>query len=153
MALTDRAGGFVDSRYRITDGFFGHAVVYLVGIVGYWADRAAGWISRTAPRRPYSQELLSAMSWVGENPYRVALAPEVDRLAIEGRLPYMRRRWMISALLSTVFYLFIFGLVPFFAIHHFVQLLSCAGDACAMASEVRSHALAVLAERNHAYLR
>ncbi len=114
MARTDRTvfGGLIDDNHRIKfkDIVFAYFIVYFWGSVGYWWDRAACWIERTAPRAPLPDGLRSPVAAEqGSSPYRVIPPTPTQLQAQQGTLPHMRRRWLICGALSTALWGFMFG--------------------------------------------
>ena len=125
MARTDRTvfGGLIDDEHRIKfkDIVFAYFVVYFWGTVGYWWDRAACWIERTAPRAPLPDWLSSSTSAEKTaSPYRVIPPTPTQLQAQEGTLPHMRRRWLVCGVLSTALWGFMFGslVVRFWLLEH-----------------------------------
>ncbi len=114
MALTDRTAlqSCIDEQYRVRPGFWGSYAAWFGGSIGYWTERAGSWIRRTAPRHPYAPEVQAAMQWEGENPYPILPPSEIDLLALEGKLPHMRRRWFICGVFSTLIFGFLFSSLP-----------------------------------------
>jgi hypothetical protein len=113
MARTDRAifGDFIDEQHRVKRSLFAIGVVWFWGSLGYWWERAAAWIERTAPRRPLPPELQATLVDDQPNPYRIVEPNEVERQAQAGTLPYMRRRWLICGVISTAIWGWLFGLI------------------------------------------
>ncbi|MBA2722969.1 MAG: hypothetical protein H0U56_08745 [Methylibium sp.] len=55
---------------------------------------------RTAPRTALPPELAQSLAW--NNPYRF-IEPSVDeKLALQGKLPRVRRRWLVAGLFGTL---------------------------------------------------
>lgn len=114
MARVDRTvfGSLIDDDHRIKfhDMVYAYFVVYFWGSVGYWWDRAACWIERTAPRAPLPDGLRSpAAAEQGSSPYRLIPPTPTQLQAQQGTLPHMRRRWLICGALSTALWGFMFG--------------------------------------------
>lgn len=106
LARMDRLlmSDFVDEHHRLASGIFPKLYTYFFGAVGYWMERCWLWVQRTAPRPEYPSELQEALQWQGHNPYRTSPLTEEEKLAWEGRLPHLKRRWLIVAILSTLIY-------------------------------------------------
>jgi hypothetical protein len=92
----------VDEEHRLVSGFMNVLYFGYSGMVEYWFFRAMAWIERTAPRPAFPLELLEAMQWQGENPYKVTPPSLVEQLALNGRLPHLNRRWAVAKWLSTL---------------------------------------------------
>lgn len=106
LARMDRLmlGDFVDAHHRLIPGIFPKLYTSFYGAVGYWSERCWLWVQRTAPRPEYPPELREALQCEGENPYRTRPPTEQETLAWEGRLPHLKRRWLVVAVLSTLIY-------------------------------------------------
>ena len=94
----------VDERHRLKPGFFNKLYTWFWAGVGYWTERCDLWVQRTAPRPAYPPELVEAMQWQGDNPYRTRPPTEEELAAWEGRLPHLNRRWWAAAAFSTLIY-------------------------------------------------
>ena len=97
-------GGLVDSQHRLTPGIFSKLYFPLLAMTHYWPARLLPWLERKRPQPPLPPELAEAMQWDGNNPYRITLPTDIEQKAIDGRLPYMNRRWFVGMLLSTLFW-------------------------------------------------
>ena len=94
----------VDEHHRLKPGFFNKLYTWFWGGVSYWTERCDLWVQRTAPRPAYPPELVEAMQWQGDNPYRTRSPTEEEQAAWEGRLPHLNRRWWAAAAFSTLIY-------------------------------------------------
>ena len=113
MARTDRAlfTDFVDESHRVKRELFAIVVVWFWGSLGYWWERAAGWIERTAPKMPLPEELQRCVSSASSADYRMIEASESEKMAQAGTLPHMRRRWAVCGLIGTMVWGGLFALV------------------------------------------
>ncbi|MDF6002611.1 hypothetical protein P4050_35495 [Pseudomonas aeruginosa] len=98
----DMIGGLVDREHRLRPGLFPIAYFGMSAAIGYWADRMIPWLERRMPRPALPPDLIEAMSWEGDNPYRITPPSAIEQRAIDGKLPYMNRRWFIGMTLSTL---------------------------------------------------
>jgi len=120
LARMDRFlyGDMVDENHRVSGGLFSWLYVGLIGGFMYWFERAGLWISRTAPRPELPPELKAIMqAQPGTNPYKVSPPTEAQRLASEGKLPHLKRRWFVLACFCTVVMFLVFaalGIAPWF---------------------------------------
>jgi len=113
MARSDRTvfAGQIDEQHRIKRDGFSMAVVWFWGSLGYWWERAAGWIERTAPRRPLPLELQETAPGKSNSAYRVIPFTAIEQQAQAGTLPHMRRRWFICGVIGTAVWGWLFGLL------------------------------------------
>lgn len=113
MARTDRTvfAGQIDEQHRIKRDVFSMAVVWFWGSLGYWWERAAGWIERTAPRRPLPPELQEQIPVRAATGYRIVPFTPLEEQAQAGTLPHMRRRWFICGVIGTAVWGWLFGLL------------------------------------------
>jgi len=120
LARMDRFlfGSLVDENHRVVPGVFSKLYVGFVGGTMYWFERAGLWISRTAPRPQWPDEIAEEMALpVDSSAYKVCAPTPAQRLANENALPHMRRRWMVLGVISTIFVLTMFavlGVPPWF---------------------------------------
>jgi len=113
MARSDRTvfAGQIDEQHRVKRDGFSMAVVWFWGSLGYWWERAAGWIERTAPRRPLPLEMQEAAPSKSNSAYRVIPFTAFEQQAQAGTLPHMRRRWFICGVIGTAVWGWLFGLL------------------------------------------
>lgn len=113
MARTDRTvfSDFIDDEHRIKPSIFAHCVVLFWGSLGYWWERAAGWIDRTAPRVPLPHELQATLAADRPHLYRVLPPTAIQQQAQQCTLPHMHRRWLFCAVVGTAVWGWLFGLV------------------------------------------
>lgn len=102
----------VDDQHKVERRLIAMYLVWWYGIFFYWPERARNWIERTAPRRALPPELQAADGGVGpSNPYRIVPPSSIEQEAQAGTLLYMRRRWFICGVVSTLFWGGVFGLL------------------------------------------
>lgn len=114
LARMDRFlfGGLVDENHRVVPGIFSKLYVGFVGGTMYWFERAGLWISRTAPRPQWPEEIAEEMALpVDSSAYKIRAPTPAQRLANENALPHMRRRWMVLGGISTIFVLTMFAVL------------------------------------------
>ncbi|WJV25579.1 MULTISPECIES: DUF6708 domain-containing protein [Pseudomonas] len=98
----DMLSGLVDARHRLNPGLFPKLYFAMLAMMTYWSGRLLPWLEHKRPKPPLPPELAEAMQWTGKNPYRVTPPTDIEQKAIDGKLPYMNRRWFIGMLLSTL---------------------------------------------------
>lgn len=114
LARLDRFlfGAMVDENHRVAKGLFPKIYVGLIGATMYWFERAGLWISRTARRPDWPKEVADVMRIpCVSSLYRVRDPTEAERLASEGRLPHLNRRWFVMACFSTAIVLAMFAVL------------------------------------------
>lgn len=114
LARMDRFlfGSLVDENHRVVPGVFSKLYVGFVGGTMYWFERAGLWISRTASRPQWPDEIAEEMALpVDSSAYKVRAQTPAQRLAYENALPHLRRRWMVLGGISTVFVLSMFAVL------------------------------------------
>ena len=119
--LLDRRlyGGLVDNQHRIKPGAFPVIYVSVVGAIMYWFERAGLWIWRRAPRPDWPSDILADMSVRSpESSFRTRGLTAAERLAYDGNLDYLNRRWLLLGSISTVLVFMMFaviGIPPWFS--------------------------------------
>ena len=113
MARTDRTifTDFIDDEHHVKHSVFAASVVWFWGSLGYWWERAAGWIERTAPRPALPQELDASLKTADSSKYPVLAATEIQLRAQAGTLTYMRVRWLICGIIGSLIWGGLFALL------------------------------------------
>lgn len=112
--LLDRRlyGGLVDENHRIRPGAFPMIYVCMVGAFMYWFERAGLWIWRAAPKPDWPLEIRAEVPARScRNSIRTRRLTDAERLAYEGRLGHLNRRWWILGSISAVIILMMFGVL------------------------------------------
>lgn len=107
--------GSVDRQHRLK-GSFGALSFWFFACVYYAPNWVEYWIRRRGSRPTLPAELAEALKWDGENSYRIIPPSQVEQLAIEGKLPYMRNRWRLVNVIG----LLIWVALPVFCMVAFV---------------------------------
>lgn len=97
----------VDRQHHLK-GTFGALSFWFFACVYYAPNWLEYWIRRRGNRPALPLELADTLAWEGENPYRIIPSTPVEQLAIEGRLPHMRKRWRAVSAVG----LFIWAVLP-----------------------------------------
>lgn len=113
MARTDRTifTDFIDDEHRVKRSVFAMSVVWFWGSLGYWWERAAGWIERTAPIPALPQELDASLKTANSAMYRVTAFTEIQLQAQAGTLTHMRVRWLICGVVGSLIWGGLFALL------------------------------------------
>lgn len=99
----------IDENHRIARGIFAPIYFWFHAIVQGWMLIATAWVQRNAPRPALPPELAQALQDRSPNPYRIIPPTDIQRAAYEGRLPHLKRRWMIALAAGAVLHGFLFG--------------------------------------------
>jgi len=105
--------GVITADHRFEPGAFPRLFYWFWAVFDYWQMRAMVWIQRTAPRPAPPPELAQALAWKGLNPYRFIESTPDETLALQGRLPRLRRRWLVAGILGTLLHGGLFLMMSF----------------------------------------
>lgn len=97
-------------------GLFDGFTFWIMAGTYYLPNWMEYWTRRYGRRPPLPPELAAALQWEGENPYRIVPPTPEETLAMQGKLPHMKKRWLHASILGVLMWgvlplSFVFGTV------------------------------------------
>lgn len=83
----------IDRQHHLTNAYTAFGFWFFSGVY-YLPNWMEYWIRRYARRPALPSELAAALKWEGENPYRILPPTPEETLAMQGKLPHMKKRWL-----------------------------------------------------------
>ncbi len=95
-------------RQHYPAGLFDGFAFWIIAGAYYLPNWMEYWVRRYGKRPPLPPELAAALQWEGENPYRVVPPTPEETLAMQGKLPHMKKRWLHASILGIL----LWGVLP-----------------------------------------